>query len=174
MPALILAGDGSRITFEASGGSAVLTLTSLASGAGRISAVISKSAGSREKFFNGALRTQLQSGLLAGEFIRIYIFELVEARVGGSPAFLMPGDLPSTDSAISDEQRFIAAGGVLIATLEVPPSPAADTQYVSSTMDYESRAEEYSMGVWNATSAAFTATASEHELYTQDVDDESQ
>lgn len=167
----ILAARGTRITFEASGGDVVLTLTSLATVAGRISATYDKGAGSQEKHYNGGLRTQFATTPVAKEIILVYLIEQVEARNGGSPAFKVPGDLPSTDSAIADKDRF-DAGGTLIGRLIVPPSPAADTEYVSITFDFETRARKFQIGVWNDTVDGLTATATEHEVYLIDVDDE--
>ena len=174
MPNLILGARGTRITFEASGGDVVLTQTSLGTGAGRISATYDKGSGSQEKRFIGGARTQFADTPVAPEIIRYYLIEHVEARDGGSPAFKVPGDLPSTDAAIADEDRFIAAGAILIGVLTVPPSPAADTEYVSDVFDFETRAQEFQIGVWNATADGLTATAGEHEVYLIDVDDEIQ
>ncbi len=173
MANLILGSRGTRITFEASGGDVVLTLTSVAAGAGRISATRDKGAGSQEKHYIGGLATQLQTGLLAGEMIRIYLIEQIEARAGGTPAFKVPGDLGASDAAVADEDRFLA-GGTLIGRLIVPPSPAADTEYVSLPFEFETRAQKFQIGVWNATTGALTATAGEHEVYLIDVDDEIQ
>ncbi len=167
----ILGARGTRVTFEASGGTVVLTLTSLATVAGRISATHDKGAGSQEKHYIGGLLTQFATTPVAGEIIRIYLIEQVEARVGGTPAFKVPGDLGSADAAVSDEDRF-AAAGILIGRLIVPPSPAADTEYVSITFDFETRARKFQIGVWNDTVDGLTATATEHELYIIDVDDE--
>jgi len=173
MANLILSARGTRITFEASGGDVVLTLTSLAAGAGRISDTFDKGAGSQEKNFIGGLLTQFATTPVAAESIRVYLIEQIEARNGGSPAFKVPGDLPSTDSAISDEDRFTAAG-YLVTSLIVPPSPAADTEYVSIPFDFTTRARKFQYGVWNDTADALTATATEHELFMIDVDDEIQ
>ncbi|MEE8551489.1 MAG: hypothetical protein V3T08_09590 [Gemmatimonadota bacterium] len=173
MPNKILGARGTRITFEASGGTVVLTLTSVASGAGRISATHDKTGGSQEKRFGGGLRTQIATTPVAADIIRIYLIEQWEASNGGSPAFKVPGDLPSTDSAIADEDRF-KAGGILIGRLIVPPSPAQDVEYVSLPFDFETRAQKFQIGVWNASAVALTSTATEHEVWLEDVDDEIQ
>lgn len=167
----ILGARGTRITFEASDGTVVLTLTSLVAGAGRISATYDKGAGSQEKHYGGGLLAQVATIPVAKEIIRVYLIEQWEARNDGSPAFKVPGDLPSTDSAIADEDRFLAAG-ILIGRLIIPPSPAADTEYVSTPFDFETRARKFQIGVWNDTADALTATATEHEVYLIDVDDE--
>lgn len=167
----ILGARGTRVTFEASGGTVVLTLTSLAAGAGRISATHDKGAGSQEKHYIGGGLLQFATTPVAGEIIRYYLIEQIEARNGGSPAFKVPGDLGSGDAAVADEDRFLAAG-VLIGRLIVPPSPAADTEYVSIPFDFVTRARKFQIGVWDATADALTATATEHEVYLIDVDDE--
>ncbi len=173
MPDLILGSRGTRITFEASGGDVVLTLTSLGAGAGRISATRDKGSGSQEKHYIGGLRTQFATTPVADELIRVYVIEQSEARNDGTPAFKVPGDLGSADAAVTDEDRFIAAG-VQVGSLVVPPSPAADTEYVSMLIEFETRARKFQMGVWNAAVDALTATATEHELWLIDVDDEIQ
>ena len=173
MPNAILALRGTRITFEASGGTVVLTLPSLAAGAGRISDPFNKGAGSQEKIFGGGMRTQFATVPVAAELIRIYLIEWWEARNAGTPAFKVPGDLPAVDSDIADEDRFLA-GGVLLESLIVPPSPAADTEYISRPLDFQTRARQFQIGVWNATADALTATATEHEVYLEPVDDEIQ
>ena len=173
MANLIRVNLGTRVTFEASGGNVVLTLTSLAAGAGRISATFNKGTGAQELHIIGGLLTQFATTPVAGETIRIYLIEQIEARNGGSPAFKVPGDLGSSDAAVSDEDRFITAGH-LITSLTVPPSPAADTEYVSKPFDIVVRAQKFQYGIWNGTVDALTATATEHELYHIDADDEIQ
>ena len=173
MPNLVHGSRGTRITFEASGGDVALTLTSLGAGAGRISGTYDKGTGSQETRYIGGLRTQFATLPVAGEMMRIYLIEQVEARDGGTPAFKVPGDLGSSDAAVTDEDDLIAAG-IQIGTFIVPPSPAADTEYVSRTFEFETRAQKFQLAVWNATADALTATAGEHELYIIDVDDEIQ
>jgi hypothetical protein len=87
MSNLILGSRGTRVTFEASGGTVVLTLTSLGANAGRISATHDKGAGSQEVRYIGGLRIQVGDAPVAGEVLRVYVIEQVEARNGGSPAF---------------------------------------------------------------------------------------
>ena len=173
MANLILGSRGTRVTFEASGGTVVLTLTSLGAGAGRISATHDKGAGSQETWYIGGLRVQVATTPVAGETIRIYVIEQVEARNSGSPAFKVPGDLGSADAAIADEGRFMVGGVTQVGSLRMPPSPAADTEYVA-TFEFETRARKFQMGVWSALADVLTATASEHELWIEDVDDEIQ
>jgi len=166
----ILAARGTRITFEASGGDVVLTLTSLAATAGRISATYDKGAGSQEKHFIGGLLTQWAT-VPNASVIRVYLIEQIEARDGGTPAFKVPGDLGSADAAVADEDRFLAAGS-LIGRLVVPPSPAINTEYVSLPFDFLTRARKFQIGVFNATADALTSDATEHEVFLIDVDDE--
>ncbi len=64
---LIYRDLGTRLTFEASGGSAVLTLTSVAPGAGRISAQLDRGAADHADRYGGALRTQFATTPVAGE-----------------------------------------------------------------------------------------------------------
>ena len=173
MANLILGSRGTRVTFEASGGDVTLTLTSLASGAGRISATRDKGSGSQEVHFGGMLRTQFATTPVAKESIRIYLVEQEEARDGGTPAFKVPGDLPSTDTAIADEDRFIGIG-TEIGRLKVPESPAANTEYISEYFEFRTRAQKFQIGVWNGTADGLTATAGEHEVWIIDVDDEIQ
>ncbi len=157
---LILRDLGSRISFEPTGGTVVLTLTSLAAGAGRISAQLDRGAGDIRDRYAGALRTQFATVPVAPEIIRMYLIEGWDFRTGGIKE---GGDLPGTDSAIADEDRFIA-GGILIGRLIVPPSPAADTEYISLPFDFQTIARYIQLGVWNGTVDALTATAGEHEI----------
>lgn len=173
MPNLIYGSRGTRVTFEPSGGTITFTLTSLASGAGRVSGTHDKGAGSRERHYIGQLRTAWATTPVAGEMLHIYLIEQVEARDGGTPAFKVPGDLGASDAAISDEDRLRVAGRV-VGVLEVPPSPASGTEYVSETFEFVTRARKIQVAVWNATADGLSATAGDHELYIEPVDDEIQ
>ncbi len=152
-----------RHTFEASGGDTVLTLTSLGTLAGQVSAQWDRGAGAIAEDLVAILRTQWASIPVEGETLDGYLVEGWEFRDGGTPAVKEGGDLPSTDSAIANLGD-ILAGGRYIGSLIVPNTPAVDTEYISLPMPFRTAARYIQFAVWNATVDGLTATAGEHEL----------
>jgi len=169
----ILRALETRITFEASGGDHVLTLTSLGTLAGRVSAQRDRGAGSKAEQLVAILRTQFATIPVEAETLDMYLIEGWEFRDGGTPAVKEGGDLPSTDSAIANLGD-MQAGGRYIGSLRVPNSPAADTEYISFPAYFETAARYYQIGVWNASIDGLTATAGEHEVAVYNVPPEIQ
>lgn len=163
MPNKIYVARESRITFEPSGGNAALTLTSLGAGAGRISGQIDRGDVSHAQIYEGVLRTAWETTPVADEVLRIYLAEAWEFRNDGTPETDVGGDLPSSDSGISSEDR-LSAGADMIGRQIVPPSPASGTEYVSLPFRFRTAARYLQVGVWNATADALSSTASHHEL----------
>ncbi len=163
MANLLYRKQETRITFEPSGGTITFTITSLGAADGQISNQLDRGASSHAQRYAGAFRTQFATIPVVDEVIRIYLIEGWEFRDGGTPAVKEGGDLPGTDNAITDESRF-TAGGILIGRLVVPPSPAADTEYISLPFEFETEARYLQIGLWNDAVDALTATAGEHEV----------
>ncbi len=152
-----------RVTFEASGGDAVLTLTSLGTLAGRIGAQWDRGAGAKAEDLIAILRTQWATTPIEGETLDGYLVEGWEFRDGGTPAVKEGGDLPSADTAIANLGD-ITAGGRYIGSLIVPNSPALDTEYISLPMPFRTAARYIQFAFWNATVDGLHATAGNHEL----------
>lgn len=163
MPNKVYRALETRITFEPSGGDVTFTLTSLGADDGQISNRLDRGSGSIAGWYAGVLRCQFATAPVAGDVVRIYLVESWEFRDGGTPDVTPGGDLPETDSAITDQNRFVR-GGIAVGNLIVPPSPAADTEYVSKPFHFFTAARYIQFGVWNDVPDAFTATAGEHEL----------
>lgn len=163
MPNKVYVARETRITFEPSGGDEPFTLTSLASGAGRVSDQLERGAGSIAQEYQGVLRTAFGTVPVVNEVLRIYLVEGWNFRNDGTPEVDQGGALGAADAAVSDEDDLIAAGH-LIGYLVVPPSPAADTEYVSRPFRFLTAARYLQFAVWNATADALSATAADHEL----------
>lgn len=161
MPNEIYGELGTRVTFESSGGDEPFTLTSLASGAGRISDQYDRGADPQPVEYVGALRLAFAVQPTVNNLVRIYFGEGWELRQGGTPTIDQPGQLGAADAAVSDEDSF--NNWDVVGTLYVPPS-ASTNQITVPIPPFTSFARYLQFGVWNAADQAFSSTAGDFEL----------
>lgn len=152
-----------RVTWEASGGDSVITLTSLGAGAGRIGAQDDRGTGSLAEELVLVIRTQWNTTPVEGEVLRVYLMEGWEMRDGGTPSVKEGGKLGASDAAVSAEGD-LTSGARLIGIMRVPNSPASATEYVSVPILFRTKARYISIGIWNATVDALHSTAANHEI----------
>lgn len=125
------------LSFRDSGGDAVLTLTNLGFGVGRVSARYDRGAGSLPRIYHWRAVMQFESAPIVGELVEIYLYE--------SDGTYMDGTLGTSDAALTTDKR---RNGKLIGVVVVDTTSTA-TDIVASGMCMVN--ERYvSVGVWNA------------------------
>lgn len=162
MANLIYRARESAITWLASGGSAVLTLTSLASGAGRVGALNDFGAStSVARRYVWRFWCKFATTPVVGEVIEIYL----KTSDGTHDDNDDSGDIALS---AQDKLRNLA----LIGVLEV--DEASTTPEFSCSGEIEVSAREIAPVIWNATADALSSTAGDHGFELVPVPDEIQ
>lgn len=140
---------------------ATMTLSALASGAGRYSARYDRGAGARAALYEWILNFSLTGTNVVGAQVEVYV-----VRSDGTYA---DGALGTTDAALVTGKR----NNLLFAGLAIVDQVTTNT--VMTARGYVWVPSRYiSMGIWNATTLAFQTTTSLHQLYMVPVPDEVQ
>lgn len=163
MANLVYVQPETAITWLASGGTNVLTLTSLASGAGRQGALHDFGATTaRARAFNWRAYVKFATTPVVGEIIEIY------AKTGDGTH--RDNDDGTGDAAVSaeDKLRNLTYIGCIIV------DEASTTPEFSASGTIEVDAREFSPVFWNATADALSATAGDHGFELTPVPDEVQ
>lgn len=141
------------LTFKTSGGSSVLTLTSLASGAGRISARHDRGATAQPWLYKVKVETKWATATVVNESLRVHFIY--------SDGTDQHNGLGSTDAAVSDENDTIGSPFVNCVIYDTGLNSASGFFYPGNIF-IPSR--YFSVLVWNATADGLSATAGDHEI----------
>ena len=134
------------ITFQDSGGSAVITLNNLATGAGRISARYDRGAGSIATKYICRVTVQLATTGTVGEQVDIF----VSSSDGTHP----DGEIGTADAALTtDKRRNLKYVG------SVYSDQTATNTDMTGSFVVEILTRYFSVGVWNATTDNLRASA---------------
>lgn len=153
MPNKILVNTGAPVTWSPSGGTYLLSCTSLANGAGRIGAQHDLGAGVTDRLCEWEFRFRSATTPSIGEVVRVYI---ATGRGGTYTA----GSLGTADAAVSSEDLL----------RNTDPLGAVEVDAASTTKDFVRRGLLYvrarylSPIIWNASGVAFSATAGHMEF----------
>ena len=140
---------------------ATLTLSALASGAGRISARYDRGAGSHAAWYEWRLNWSLSGTNVVGATVEVY--------AATSDGTYMDGVLGTSDAALVTGKR----NNLKLAGLGVVDQ--VTTNVVMTASGYIWIAQRYiSLGIWNATTLAFQTSTSLHQLYLTPIPDEIQ
>lgn len=141
------------VTFKASGGDAVITLTSLANGAGRVSAQLDRGAGSKPGLYTIQFITKAAAALAVGAQLFIYFLQT-------STSANVPGNLGTADAAVSssDKQRNL---GAPVCIVNADSTSNGEVQLTNSNI-IEVYGRYNSVMVWNALGQALSGTAGDH------------
>ena len=163
MPNLVYNQPETTLTWRASGGTNVLTLTSLASGAGRQGALDDFGATTaRSRLYEWRFFCKFATTPVVGEVIRIYL------KTGDGTH--RDNDDGTGDAAVSAEDKLknLALIGVLVV------DEASTTPEFSASGVVEVSAREVAPVIWNATADALSSTAGDHGFDLLPVPDEIQ
>ena len=134
------------ITFQDSGGSAVITLNNLATAAGRISARYDRGAGSIATWYLCRVTVQLATTGTLGEQVEVYI----STSDGTHP----DGEIGTADAALTtDKRRNLKFVGFVYADQTATNTDMTGSFLVQIPTRY------FSVGIWNATTDNLRATA---------------
>lgn len=138
-------------SFKASGGDKVLTLTSLANGAGRYSDQLDRGSGAHAADYRVEVCVKAAAGLTVGASFEVYIATAETSNT------LIDGNLGTTDGAlVTDKRRNLRPVGQISAD----STSSGELQVASFPVRIESR--YVTIAVWNALGQALTGTASDH------------
>lgn len=126
-----------------------ITLSALASGAGRYSARYDKGSGSQPTKFSWECHLQLTGTNVVGEVVEFYV-----ALSDGTNA---QGALGTSDAALATDKR---KNLTLIGVLVVDQTTTNTTMVAHGTVDIYTR--YFSLGVWNATALALKTDTAVH------------
>lgn len=151
------------ITFKSSGGSATITCTSVATGAGRISAQYDRGAGSKPGRYKWRAKIVTASAATAGRVVELYL--------STSDGTIQDGELGTSDAAVSDAdyRRNLQFIGVVAAD----DSAGAGNIYLGSGV-CEIFDRYISLVVWNDSGQSLSSTATDCEFSLTPVPDEIQ
>lgn len=130
--------------------SAQLTLTSLAAGAGRMSALFNRGATAHAAWYKWRARISLNGSHTVGEAIEIYL--------GTSDGTNPDGQL-STDSALASDKR---RNLLLLGVLQVDQTTNNTTMTASGLVYVVD--QHLAIGVWNGTAIPFEASTAKHRV----------
>jgi hypothetical protein len=147
----IYANPGTPITFQSSGGSAVLTPTSVAAGAGRISAQFDRGAGAQPALYRWRAFTKWLASPAVGDQLRLYLVTSDGTNQDGN-------GLGTADAAVASEAELSANcqqfGSVI--------AGAAASQTEAQSGFVEIRERYISVAIWDGSATkALTATATD-------------
>lgn len=164
MPNKIYQATESTITFRDSAGSAVFTCTSLASGAGRQSALYDLTTNDRSTKYAWRAFMKFATTPVVGEIIRIYL----KTSDGTNP----DNDDGTGDAAVSAEDKL--RNLKFIGNIIVDEASTTPTFVASSDEPIQLPHKEVAVVFWNATADAFSSTAADHGFDLIPVPDEIQ
>lgn len=154
------------LSWKSSGGSAVLTCTSVANAAGRLGARLDLGAAPRPMTYKWYAEFQCQATPTVGNLIRLYLAEWDDESGPSDP----DGDVGASDAGFATEndlRNLNQIGSVIV--------DAASANVVFSRSGLIQITKRYvSPVVWNASGAALTATASHHYIMLTPVFDQIQ
>ena len=140
---------------------ATLTLSALASGAGRYSARFDRGTGSHANLYKWLLNFSLTGTNIVGATVEIYW--------GESDGTYADGGLGTTDAALAtDKRKNLHLAGLAIVDQTTTNTVMTASGYLWTTSRY------ITMAVWNATTLAFQTSTSLHQLFLIPVPDEIQ
>ena len=124
------------LTFKDSGGDAVITLQNLGKGAGRISAVYDRGAGSKPRLYKWRAVVQFETAPVVGEQVEIMLSE--------SDGTLADGVVGAADAALTSGQK------LNLQTIGIVRAQTTDTatNFIASGMCLIND-RYFSVGVWN-------------------------
>lgn len=139
----------SAVTFTSSAGTVVLTTTSLANGAGRVSAQYDRSTGSKPALYTIQAKMKFAAALAVGAQLEVYLLQ-------SSVAADVPGNLGTSDAAVSsaDKRRNLGAPVVVINA----DSTSNGEDQISNSNVVEIYGRYVSIFLWNAGGQALHAT----------------
>lgn len=156
--------EGTVKVFTSTGGDATFTFTSVANGAGRLSAQLDLGAAPRAKWYRWVLTVKMASGG-AGTLLRPYLVEASSAATTYQDALA-----GLSDAAVASEVIYQYGGKLLGPCLLQTTGTAA--QVWSGKCRIFSR--YVSLMLWNATGVAASATGTDHVFRLEPVYDEVQ
>ena len=154
---------GTAISFKSSGGDAAFTPTSVAAGAGRISAVYDRGAGVLVAPCRWQGRFRSGTNPAVGGVVRVYF-------ITGQDGTYQDGLFAAGDAAISSEDTLRNA--TMIGMIQADTA-STTKDFVKSGLIYV-YARYIRVAFWNATSQALSATAADMEFTLQPMPDEAQ
>jgi hypothetical protein len=162
VPSQILVESGTIVTFKTSGGTAVLTLTSLNASAGRASASADLGA-TRAGRYRVRVKTRFGAAPTAGTPVRVYL-----ATSADNTTFDGGADMPAGDGAMSDAE--------ILSQLEfvgsMPVNNVTTAQEWSREIEIGTRYAR--VVVFNGTNQALSSTAGDHEVSLEPIITEAQ
>ncbi len=152
----------SAITFKASGGTLALTLTSLANGAGRISAQWDRGAGSKPTLYKWRGVVKAAAALAVGVPLEVYLATGDGADIDGNQS--------TADAAFaaSDKRRNLQYVGSILG------DSVSNGELQKGSGLVEIRDRYVSLVIWNAMGQALTGAAADHYFSLTPVPDELQ
>ena len=162
MPSKIYSAPETAITFKSSGGIVTFTPTSVANGAGRISAQWDRGAGSKPTRYKWRVKTKAAAALVVGTELEIYF--------ATSDGTIVDGNQGTADAAVSaaDKRRNLQPVG----TIRADSTSNGEVQHGSGIVWIFDR--YVSVVWWNALGQALSGTAGDHEFILTPVPDEIQ
>jgi len=151
------------LSFKNTGGDITLTLTSVGSGAGRISAEYDKGAGAKWTKARIWLKTKSATQTVVGQ--AYLLFTTMSDGTNRSNA------LGASDAAVSSANDTLNLNPALVATIYDASSTPEACVYTGICL-IPSR--QFSVVFWNATDDALSATAGDHEVIIEPIVDEIQ
>lgn len=141
-----------RIVFKSTGGDVLFTPTSLAAGAGRISAQYDQGVGAKPMRWLWDLATKWATATVIGEVIELYIVPGDNSNIGG---------LGTSDAAVSSKD--LLRNALFIAN-HIVDRTTGNSVVQESEGVVVIPWRKFSIVWWNATADALSATASDHEF----------
>lgn len=159
----ILVNTGTVATWAASGGTHVLTATSLANGAGRLGDQRDMGSGVVSRWYEWQFRWRAGAAPTVGNVVRVYL-------ATGRDGTYVSGALGTTDAAVSAED--LLRNCDFLGAVEVDEA-STSKDFVRRGLLYL-RSRYVSPVIWNASGVAFSATAAHMEFALWPSDDELQ
>lgn len=166
MPNAIYMREGTTKVFASSGGDATFTPTSLANGAGRVSAQVDLGAAPRAQWYRYTMKAKCATTPVVGNSIRAYLFDGDNASTTRQA-----GTVGTADAAVAAEALFLNASQQ-VTPLMVDAASTAKSFQAAGLVRITGR--YVSVGWWNATGQALSATAGDMEFTLTPVYDEVQ
>ena len=154
MPNKVYAAPGTALSFKSSGGDATITPTSVANGAGRLSARLDRGSASQPIVYRWWCRVKTASSATVGRTLRLYL-ACSETSTGSVDT---DGTFDETDQAVSTEDRY--RNCLMLGVVQA--DQAATGSFVASGL-VEIRARYVQIGFFNDLNAALSGTASDFE-----------
>lgn len=156
MPSKQYFAPETAVSFKNTGGDVALTMTSLANGAGRVSAQWDRGSGSKPGLYRWHYKTKAAAALAVGARLELYF-----AQANGTGTTDIPGKLGTSDAAVSSIDKLRNLGSPF-GGINADSTSNGEEQVASGICFLYSR--YVSVVVWNALGQALSSTASDHEL----------